>query len=82
MSERYDNMIAALKRERAAYVAAGKTDRVEQVDEQLRHYGYEGEQDATVDPAGGPVGRTSKSGRQRTADADKPAPGKGAAAKG
>lgn len=35
-----NRMIAALLRERAGLVAQGKTDRVEQVDEQLEHYGY------------------------------------------
>ena len=40
---RDENMIAALKRERAAYVAAGNDDRVAQVDEQLERYGYEPE---------------------------------------
>ena len=64
---RDENMIAALKRERATYVAQGEPDRVAQVDEQLKHYGYDGEQDATVDPAGGPAGRTAAAD-QRTAD--------------
>lgn len=36
-----DRMIAALLRERAGLVSLGKTDRVEQVDEQLKLYGYE-----------------------------------------
>ena len=83
MSGRDESMIAALKRERAAYAAAGDTDRVGQVDEQLRHYGYEGEQDAVVDPAGAPVGRSPRSGRQRTtaADAGKSGDSKGEAGK-
>jgi hypothetical protein len=88
MSERDKNMIAALKRERATYVARGDDDRVSQVDEQLKHYGYEAEQDAVVDPTGGPAGRTPKSGRQRTtaadsgkSDAGKPTQGKGTAGK-
>lgn len=70
MPDRDENMIAALKRERATYVARGDDDRVQQVDESLKHFGYEGEQNAVVDPAGGPAGRTAKSGRQRTATSD------------
>lgn len=65
---RDENMIAALKRERAAYAAAGDADRVSQVDEQLKNFGYEGEQDAVVDPTGLPKDRTGRAGRQRTAD--------------
>lgn len=38
--ERNESMIAALKRERATYVAAGDDDRVRQVDASLKHYGY------------------------------------------
>lgn len=68
---RDEGMIAALKRERATYVARGDDDRVGQVDDQLREYGYEGEQDAVVDPTGAPKGRTTRAGRQRTADSDK-----------
>lgn len=62
---RDENMIAALKRERATYVAAGQEDRVAAVDEQLQHYGYTGQQD----PGAGdePKGRTGKDNRQRTA---------------
>lgn len=64
---RDENMIAALKRERANYVTRGYEDRVRQVDEQLKHYGYEGAQDA--DPAAAPVGRTGSAGQQ-TAEGD------------
>lgn len=53
---RDENMIAALKRERATYVAAGDEDRVRQVDESLAHYGYEGDGASEQD---GPQGRTS-----------------------
>lgn len=60
-----DNMIAALKRERATYVARGDDDRVRQVDEQLKHYGYK--PDASDDD--GPQGRTGPDGQQHTADA-------------
>ncbi|MET9734288.1 hypothetical protein ABZZ79_27715 [Streptomyces sp. NPDC006458] len=61
---RDENMIAALKRERAIYVNAGDEDRVRQVDESLKHYGYgpdssSGEQD-------GPQDRTTPP--QQTAD--------------
>lgn len=37
---RNENMIAALKLERAGYVARGLDDRVAQVDEQLKFYGH------------------------------------------
>jgi hypothetical protein len=66
---RDDQMIAALKRERATYVARGDDDRVGQVDEQLKNFGYEGEQDAVVDPTGAPKGRATRASRQRTTDA-------------
>jgi hypothetical protein len=62
-----DNMIAALKRERAGYVARGEDDRVAQVDEQLQRHGYAPAQDAVTDPDGAPVGRTADPG-QRTAE--------------
>jgi hypothetical protein len=62
---RDENMIAALKRERAAYVAQGKADRVSQVDEQLAHYGH-------VEPET-PQGRTSPEGQQQTAAQSEPA---------
>lgn len=73
---RNENMIAALKRERAVYVNAGDQDRVDQVDESLRHYGYEAPE------ADGPQGRTQAP--QQTADqgstpAKKTAPKKTAA---
>ncbi|MFJ5888085.1 hypothetical protein [Streptomyces californicus] len=64
MSTRDENMVAALRRERAAYVAQGKDDRVEQVDDQLRRLG------AAVDPDGGegPQDRTPNDPAQQTAD--------------
>ncbi|MFD8581511.1 hypothetical protein ACFV2A_01340 [Streptomyces californicus] len=64
MSTRDENMVAALRRERAAYVAQGKDDRVEQVDDQLRRLG------AAVDPDGGegPQDRTPDDPAQQTAD--------------
>ncbi|MFI8278528.1 hypothetical protein ACIGBH_27380 [Streptomyces sp. NPDC085929] len=61
-----NTMIAALLREREAYVRRGQDDRVRQVDEQLAHHGYEPEQ---VDDSEGPQGRTSTDGQQQTADA-------------
>lgn len=60
---RDENMIAALKRERAAYVARGDDDRVRQVDEQLARYGHS-PQPAEAD---GPKGRTGSDGKQQTA---------------
>lgn len=65
---RDENMIAALKRERATYVARGDDDRVRQVDEQLKHYGHNPE-GAEGD---GPKGRTGPEGKQQTADATGP----------
>ena len=65
---RDENMIAALKRERATYVAAGDDDRVRQVDESLKHYGYEPDGDSEQ---GEPKGRTSAP--QQTAEQGRPA---------
>lgn len=62
---RDDNMIAALKRERALYVSRGLDDRVAQVDEQLAHYGHT--------PPAAPEGRTPPSSQQQTANASTPA---------
>lgn len=65
---RNENMIAALKRERAQYAARGEDDRVHQVDEQLLHYGCQPSgQDPVTAADGGPQGRTPQAG-QRTAD--------------
>lgn len=58
--QRNENMIAALRREREVYVSRGEDERVAQVDEQLRHYGY----DTQADPDTGPQGRTSQAGQQ------------------
>ncbi|MFD0885363.1 hypothetical protein ACFQ08_12475 [Streptosporangium algeriense] len=55
-----ENMIAALLRERAAYVAASNADRVAQVDEQLAYYGH-------TEAVEVPKGRTA--GGKQTADA-------------
>ncbi len=57
-----DNMLAALKRERAGYVARGMDDRVAQVDEQIARLGGDPEAD-------GPQGRTAPP--QQTAEQDK-----------
>jgi hypothetical protein len=62
--ERDERMIAALRRERAAYVARGNEDRVRQVDEQLKHYGAEPE---AVEETG-PAGRSGLGAQQSTAD--------------
>lgn len=62
---RDENMIAALKRERAVYDSRGNTDRVRQVDEQLRH--YQGDE-AEAPDGGEPKGRTGPESTQRTAD--------------
>lgn len=69
---RDENMIAALKRERAIYVAAGDDARVQQVDESLAHYGY------TPEPSE-PQGRTETP--KQTADQGSPAAKKTAAKK-
>ncbi|MFJ3282450.1 hypothetical protein [Streptomyces halstedii] len=64
MSTRDENMVAALRRERAAYVAQGKDDRVEQVDDQLRRLGAAPE----PDQGDGPQDRTPADPAQQTAD--------------
>jgi uncharacterized membrane protein len=72
---RNETMIAALKRERALYVSQGDDERVRQVDESLRHYGYEPDKTVGED---GPQGRTAAP--QQTADQGK-APSKRTAKK-
>ncbi|MEU9220143.1 hypothetical protein AB0D47_26800 [Streptomyces sp. NPDC048376] len=69
---RNENMIAALKRERALYVSQGDDARVAQVDESLKYYGYE-----TDGPADGegPQDRTARP--QSTAEQSKPSVRKG-----
>ncbi len=66
------NMIAGLLREREAYVRSDNTERVAQVDEQLKHYGYTGD-DPGAEQATGmaatPQGRTA-TGDQQTAEGD------------
>lgn len=47
-----DRMVAALLRERDAYVRQGKPDRVAQVDEQLALRGYSPPKDDTDDKSG------------------------------
>lgn len=68
MAERDENMIAALKRERAVYASRGKSDRVAQVDESLKGYGYDGTQDADPGAPVQPVGRTA--GRKQSAEGE------------
>lgn len=64
-------MIAALKRERATYVARGLDDRVAEVDKQLKHYGHEPAAEST-DENGAPKGRTTPEGaKQTTAEGSK-----------
>ncbi|MGI5288033.1 hypothetical protein ACQEVF_32475 [Nonomuraea polychroma] len=67
---RDEQMIAALKRERATYASRGDDDRVKQVDEQLKHYGYEGTQDP--DPGAGAEPRGRRTRAQQTASASSP----------
>jgi hypothetical protein len=55
------NMVAALRRERAGYVARGLDERVAQVDEQLAHYGA-----AQADEPQTPQGRTGQDPAQQT----------------
>jgi hypothetical protein len=68
------NMIDALLRERAGYKRRGLDKRVSEVDEQLQHYGYDGDPDAADEPKG----RTAPP--KLTADGDAgPGAGKGPA---
>lgn len=59
---RDERLIAALKRERAGYLARGLEDRAAQVDEQLQIHGHE-----AVEV---PEGRASLESVQQTADAE------------
>jgi hypothetical protein len=63
MSETKDPMIAALLRERAGYIAFGKTDRIAAVDAELKRRGYEEPKEAA------PKKRASREAKQTTADA-------------
>lgn len=67
MTTRDENMIAALLRERDVYQRQGKKDRVEQVDDQLRHLGHSPDSEDQGDRE--PVGRTPADPGQQTADA-------------
>ncbi|MFE6025540.1 hypothetical protein [Streptomyces niveus] len=60
-----ERMIAALLRERGAYVAQNRQDRVDQVDEQLRRLGHDPEDQDD----GLPAGRSGIEATQQTADA-------------
>ncbi|MBL7494468.1 hypothetical protein I6A60_01905 [Frankia sp. AgB1.9] len=62
--DRNENMISALRRERAAYAARGLTDRVAQVDEQLAHHG-----DAPEPAGDAPAGRQTPAAKQQKAAA-------------
>lgn len=76
--QRNENMIAALKRERAAYVAHGEEDRVRQVDEQLLHYGYvPAGQDPVTDETSGPKGRTAQADQHTAVGATAESAGSG-----
>ncbi|MFE7966135.1 hypothetical protein ACFU0X_24385 [Streptomyces cellulosae] len=72
---RNENMIAALKRERAIYVSQGDEDRVRQVDESLKHYGYTPDGDAPAPAPDGDDGQTGPQDRttapQQTAEQGK-----------
>ncbi len=65
---RDENMIAGLLRERAALATTGNADRVAQVDEQLKHYGYDGDPEkdarAQLDGTTAPQGRDAGGGQQ------------------
>lgn len=65
-----DKMVAALLRERVALEQQGKADRVAQVDEQLIHFGYEGDEGKAKARKQPPQGRTAKP-QQTTAEDDK-----------
>lgn len=64
---RDERLIAALKRERAGYLARGLEDRAAQVDEQLQIHGHETPEVEV------PEGRTSVESVQQTADTTAPA---------
>lgn len=57
---RNEKMIAALRREREGLAALGKTDRVAQVDEQLKYYGYQPDDEGKAVRTQLPQGRSTK----------------------
>lgn len=73
--EQKERHVAALKRERAGYVAAGKTARVEAVDTELRRLGVTPPSEQAVGGSGShedaskqaPQGRNATGSRQSTA---------------
>jgi hypothetical protein len=65
MAKNNDALIAALLRERAGYVARDMSERVTQVDEQLRAYGYKSDSEETRKNP--PVARTAERPRETTA---------------
>ncbi len=65
-----DAHVAALKRERAGYLARGLEDRAKMVDDELRKYGAAEEPKSSGEK---PAGRATRQQRQATADETKPA---------
>ncbi|MFI6700315.1 hypothetical protein ACIBJC_15280 [Streptomyces sp. NPDC050509] len=70
MSTRNETMVAALRRERAAYRSQGKSERVAQVDEQLRLLGHD--PDETDSGSVAPEGRTPADPGRQTAETAAP----------
>ena len=64
--EQQERLVAALKRERAGYVAAGKTERVEAVDAELERLGAKADESSSRKQA--PQGRTTRAEKQTTTD--------------
>ncbi|MET9876571.1 hypothetical protein ABZZ36_18380 [Actinacidiphila glaucinigra] len=60
-----DPMVAALLRERQSLVQSGLTDRVAQVDEQLKAHGHTPPADDKPAPAAKPSRATAPKGRQQ-----------------
>lgn len=58
-------MVAALLRERQGLIQSGLTDRVADVDEQLKAHGYEPLADEQPTPAGKPSRSAAPKGRQQ-----------------
>lgn len=63
--EQQERVVAALRRERAGYVAAGKTARVEAVDAELERLGAKDDDSARKQA---PQGRSAKASQQNTTD--------------
>jgi hypothetical protein len=73
---RDEQMIAALKRERAVYANRGDEDRVKQVDEQLKNYGYSATQDADPSAPAEPRGRRARAQQTTAASSSSTGDGK------